>query len=193
MSANIRYVSIVLDHGGYVPHSSDSILAARYGDCKDHVTLLEALLATKKICGSAALVQATNSYVVPKTVVIGAFNHAITYLPDFDLFVDSTPGSLPFGILTPNEAGKQALIVDNGRGKSELRRLPTPTVRGDWAASRWISRSVKMARSPAPRAASRRDYTKPRTGKRSSPFPGSIAAVRQPHAGRARHGHDRSG
>ena len=135
VSANIRYVSIVLDRGGYVPHSSQSILEARYGDCKDHVTMLEALLAAKKIRSSAALVEASNSYFVPKTVVIGAFNHAITYLPDFDLFVDSTPGSLPFGVLTPNESGKQALIVDNGKGKSELRRLSTPTVRGDWTVS----------------------------------------------------------
>ena len=136
VSANIRYVSIVLDHGGYVPHASQDILAARYGDCKDHVTLLEALLAAKKIRSSAALVQSTDSYFVPKTVVIGAFNHAITYLPDFDLFVDSTPGMLPFGVLTPNEAGKQALVIDNGRGKAELRTLPMPNARDDWVVSR---------------------------------------------------------
>jgi transglutaminase-like putative cysteine protease len=136
VAANIRYVSISLGHGGFVPHGAEAIRAARYGDCKDHVTLLEALLAAKKIRSSAVLVNSAESFFVPKTVTVGAFNHAITYLPEFDLFLDSTPGLLPFGVLTPPEYGKQALVIDSGKGKAELRTLPLPKAASDWAESR---------------------------------------------------------
>jgi transglutaminase-like putative cysteine protease len=136
VGANIRYVSIALGHGGFVPHGAEAIREARYGDCKDHVTVLEALLAAKKIRSSAVLVNSANSYFVPKTVTVGAFNHAITYLPEFDLFLDSTPGLLPFGELTATEYGKQTLIIDSGKGKAELRTLPLPTAGRDWTVSR---------------------------------------------------------
>ena len=136
VGANIRYVSISLGHGGFVPHAAETIRAARYGDCKDHVTVLEALLAAKKIRSSAVLVNAGNSFLVPKTVTVGAFNHAITYLPEFDLFLDSTPGLLPFGVLSAAEYGKQVLVIDSGKGKAELRTLPLPKAASDWAVSR---------------------------------------------------------
>jgi transglutaminase-like putative cysteine protease len=136
VGSNIRYVSISLGHGGFVPHGAEAIRAARYGDCKDHVTLLEALLAAKKIRSSAVLVNSANSYFVPKTVTVSAFNHAITYLPEFDLFLDSTPGLLPFGTLTPSEYGKQALVIDSGKGKAELHTLPLPKGDSDWSVSR---------------------------------------------------------
>ena len=73
---------------------------------------------------------------IPGIVAAGAFNHAITYLPDFDLFVDSTPGELPFGVLTVSEHGKQTLVIDAGKGEPELRRLPMPGPIRDWAISR---------------------------------------------------------
>src|SRR5690349_231222 len=110
VSGNIRYVAISLERGGFVPHAAADILAARYGDCKDHVTLLESLLAAKKIRSSAVLVNSGDSFFLPGIVATGAFNHAITYLPDFDLVVDSTAGFLPFGVLAPSEYGKKVLI-----------------------------------------------------------------------------------
>ncbi len=44
---NIRYVAVYLGNGGLEPNSAQSILDNHYGDCKDHVTILEALLAAK--------------------------------------------------------------------------------------------------------------------------------------------------
>jgi transglutaminase-like putative cysteine protease len=136
VSKNIRYVAIHLEQGGYIPHTADEILAARYGDCKDHVTLLEALLDAKKIRSSPVLIQAGDSYFIPKSAQPAAFNHAITWLPEFDLFADSTPGSMPFGSLTPTEVGKQVLVIDTGKGKSEFRTLPVPSPEQDWATAR---------------------------------------------------------
>ena len=134
VTKNIRYVGIFLENGGYVPHAAEEIRVARYGDCKDHATLLEALLAAKKIRSSVALIQSGDSYFVPKVVTPRAFNHAITYLPDLGLFVDSTPGFLPFGAIAPGEVGKQSLVVDAGDGKPAFRTLPLLKPTTDWAA-----------------------------------------------------------
>ncbi|HEV7608091.1 MAG TPA: DUF3857 domain-containing protein [Steroidobacteraceae bacterium] len=136
VTKNVRYVGIALEHGGYVPHAAEDIRAARYGDCKDHATLLGALLAAKKIRSSVALVHAGDSYFVPKVVTPRAFNHVITYLPDLGLFVDSTPGFLPFGSITPAEAGKQTLVIDAGDGKPAFRTLPLPKAATDWTSVR---------------------------------------------------------
>ena len=126
VSKEIRYVGIFLGFGGVVPHSADEIEKARYGDCKDHVTILEALLAAKGIQSSTVLVNAASSYWLPQVAITpGQFNHVITYLPEFDLYVDSTVGKAPFGVLPLQEAGKQALITDDGTGKPRITTLPT--------------------------------------------------------------------
>ena len=131
VSANIRYVAIYLGFGGVVPHDADAILAAAYGDCKDHVTLLEALLAAKGIRSEPVLVNAGGIYWMPKVALpLGVFNHAITYLPEFDLFVDSTASYARFGVLPPTELGKAALVTGGEAGTAGavgtagLRTLP---------------------------------------------------------------------
>ena len=58
VSVNIRYVNIVLGAGGFVPHKAADVLKNGYGDCKDHVMLLEALLAAKGIKSSPVLIEA---------------------------------------------------------------------------------------------------------------------------------------
>lgn len=125
VSVRIRYVAIFFDFGGVVPHMADAILAAKYGDCKDHVTILEALLAAKGIRSSPVLVNNSNSYLRLNVAAIpGVFNHAITYLPDWELFLDSTAAVAPFGVLASPLPGKPALITDDGTGKSRLVTLP---------------------------------------------------------------------
>src|SRR5882672_6014767 len=44
---NVRYVAVYMGPGGVVPHSAEAVLHNRYGDCKDHVVLLEAMLDRK--------------------------------------------------------------------------------------------------------------------------------------------------
>lgn len=45
VSRNIRYVAAYFGNGRYVPNDTQTILSRRFGDCKDHATLLVALLA----------------------------------------------------------------------------------------------------------------------------------------------------
>jgi len=127
VSGEIRYVGIFLGFGGFVPHSADEIANVRYGDCKDHVTILDALLAAKGIRSSTALISAGNSlWLFKEAFTPYQFNHVITYLPDFDLYVDSTTSGLaPFGVLPPSEYGRTVLLTDEGTGKAKLVTLPT--------------------------------------------------------------------
>ena len=128
VSDNVRYVAIYLGFGGVVPHSAQAVLDARYGDCKDHTTLLEALLAAKGIKSSVVLVNADNRYWLPKVAEpLAVFNHAITYIPEFDIYVDSTAGMARFGVLPGTEDGKSALITDNGSGGATLVTLALRT------------------------------------------------------------------
>jgi len=124
VSSEIRYVAIFMGAGGYVPHQADEIIAARYGDCKDKTTLLTALLHAKGIRAMPVLIHTGETYNLPDTVLLSAFNHAITYLPDWDLFVDSTSGFAPFGVLTPVLASKQALLGGDKPMQPVVRQMP---------------------------------------------------------------------
>ena len=112
VSANIRYVNIVLGAGGFVPHKAADVLKNGYGDCKDHVMLLEALLAAKGIKSSPVLIRAAaNTYKLPPAASPFLFDHLITYIPEFKLFADSTARHAPFGVLPESDAGKEVVMV----------------------------------------------------------------------------------
>jgi transglutaminase-like putative cysteine protease len=106
---NIRYVATYIGAGGWVPHDADWTLSHRYGDCKDHVTLLNALLAAKGIAGEAVLINADlGSFTLPG-VPVRAFNHAINYLPQWQLYLDSTDTLATFGVLPEADSGRPVL------------------------------------------------------------------------------------
>lgn len=126
VSSNIRYVAVYLGNGSLVPHKASDVLANRYGDCKDHVVLLESLLSAKGIESVPVLVGIGNSfYDAPKVAMMpGTFDHVITYIPKLDKYVDSTIGVAPFGTLADVENGKPALITQNSQGQGKLVTLP---------------------------------------------------------------------
>jgi len=125
MSKNIRYVAVYLGTGGVVPHDAGTVLANRYGDCKDHVALLQALLAAKGIDSSGALVNLGTTYWLPDVATApGVFNHIITYIPAMNRYVDSTLQFARFGDLAANEVGKSILITKNVSGIKQVATLP---------------------------------------------------------------------
>lgn len=138
VSTQIRYVSIAMGVGGYVPHLADEIIAARYGDCKDKSALLTALLHAKGIRAMPVLINSGASYQLPDTVLLGAFDHAITYLPDWDLFVDATSGFAPFGVLASGLQNKPVLLG----GDKSLQAAVTITPAGNAGRDRLVSRTV---------------------------------------------------
>jgi transglutaminase-like putative cysteine protease len=111
---NIRYVGVYVGAGGVVPHPAATVLANRYGDCKDHAILLEALLAAAGIASTPALVNSGNAYRVPATPTLGVFNHVITYVPALGLYIDSTAESIAAGYLPAGVLDKPVLLVKSG-------------------------------------------------------------------------------
>lgn len=116
VAAHIQYVNIVLGAGGFQPHEAKDVLKNGYGDCKDHVMLLQALLAARDIKSSAVLIRAaSNEFRLPAAPSPFLFDHLISYIPEFQLYLDSTARYAPFGTLPGSDAGKEVVIVTSGK------------------------------------------------------------------------------
>ena len=115
VSRQIRYVSLEIGAGGYIPHAAQSILDNRYGDCKDHVVLLEALLRAVGIESSPALVNSGRAMRLPQLTLLTPFNHVITYVPSLDLYLDSTARFAPIGTLPDEVMDKPVLLTATGQ------------------------------------------------------------------------------
>jgi len=114
VSQNIRYVAVYLGNGGLEPNPAQSILDNHYGDCKDHVVILEALLAARGIQSTPVLIGAGGGPTLPAIPLLGRFNHAITYIPEFDLYLDSTSAYARFGQLPDGDLGAPVLLTRQG-------------------------------------------------------------------------------
>jgi transglutaminase-like putative cysteine protease len=122
VSGHIRYVEIALGRGAVVPHSAEAVLTNGYGDCKDHTVVFAALLKAKGIDSQIVLINLDNAYTLSKVPTLAQLNHAITWLPEFNLYVDTTAGVAPFGVLPFQEYGKP--VVHATSGGQSLRRTP---------------------------------------------------------------------
>lgn len=109
VNTHIRYLALYLGDGALEPHDADAVLANGWGDCKDHVVLLHALLAARGIAAELVMINLGNQYTLGEVPTFATLNHAITYLPEFALYVDSTTAMAPFGVLPFSEYGKPAL------------------------------------------------------------------------------------
>jgi transglutaminase-like putative cysteine protease len=125
VATNISYAGNCIGVGAVVPHDIPFVLDNRMGDCKDHATLLQALLAAKGIQSTQALVNAGSRYTLPEVPQVSAVNHVINYLPEFDLFVDSTDQTMPFGMLAFVVSDKPVLLVE---GYRQEMKTPVPPV-----------------------------------------------------------------
>jgi transglutaminase-like putative cysteine protease len=113
VARNIRYVGIGFEDGGWTSQPASAVLAARYGDCKAHATILKALLVAQGIEANLVAVNADAQYTLTE-VATPNFNHAIIYVPQIDQYLDPTASLLAFGALPPNLDGKPALNIDKG-------------------------------------------------------------------------------
>jgi transglutaminase-like putative cysteine protease len=111
VAANTRYVAVYLDpNDGWVPHEAADVLARGYGDCKDHVVLMQALLGALGIPAEAALVSEGNR-ARDLPLWVPQFNHAILYLPTFGRFANPTDPFARFDSIDRLLAGKTAVLA----------------------------------------------------------------------------------
>ena len=135
VSRQIRYVSLEIGAGGYIPHTAQSILEHRYGDCKDHVVLLEALLRAVDIESSPALVNLGRAMRLPELTLLTPFNHVITYVPSLGLYLDSTARFAPLGTLPEEVMDKPVLLTATG----QVARTPKSSPATDFTHTRtWM-------------------------------------------------------
>lgn len=119
VSKNIRYVSLSFGLGRYQPHSASEVFANQYGDCKDKVTLLAAMLRAADIPSDAVLIPFSRELdpAVPSPL---QFDHVITAVPRGQelIWMDSTAEVAPFRLLASALRRKSALLVTSaGAGK----------------------------------------------------------------------------
>lgn len=122
---NIRYVAIELGRGSLEPHEADAIIDNGYGDCKDHDLLLRALYKAAGIDSQSVLINGTYFYSLTPAPGVFELNHEITYLPEFDLYLDSSNSLAPFGVVSTNLYGKPAIRI-SAKGATLVTLPPAP-------------------------------------------------------------------
>lgn len=116
VSRNITYGGNCIGIGAVVPRDIDFVLDNKMGDCKDHATLLQALLASADVASEQVLVNAGGDYDLPQIPVVSMVNHVINYLPESGIYLDSTASDIPFGYLPSGLYSKPVIHV--GRVKA---------------------------------------------------------------------------
>ncbi|HEX7893155.1 MAG TPA: DUF3857 and transglutaminase domain-containing protein [Terriglobales bacterium] len=140
LQSQIRYVEISIGIGGNQPHPANDVFRFRYGDCKDKVTLLKAMLQVTGISSDYVLIDTRRGFINP-SVPSSWGNHAIIAIEippdiksqDFPSVVTSKSGKryiifdptdeyTPVGSLRSELQNSYALMVTDGGG--ELIRTP---------------------------------------------------------------------
>jgi hypothetical protein len=107
----------------YKPYPVAQTYARRFGDCKDKASLMVALLRAAGIEARIALVRTRSlGNVSPQPASVAIFDHAIVYVPKYDLWLDGT-AEYAFRELPLEDQGALALTVALN-GRAELRRTP---------------------------------------------------------------------
>ena len=136
VTGNIHYLALVIGVGRVVPNPPETVIANRYGDCKDVATLMRALLAAKGIASEYALINTNPVYELEATPHVGSFNHVIVYLPEFNLYADPTASVSFVGRLPRADRGKPVLRV----AKDQVIQAKTPIGTADDNFARVSSR-----------------------------------------------------
>ncbi len=124
VARNTRYLHMGLGIHGWKPYRTSTVLRNRYGDCKDKSALLKVMIEEAGIEANMVLVRTRRLGAVgdfPASMHV--FNHAVTYVPSMDLYLDATAEFNGPYELTSMDQGAQALIIHDG-GKTEWTTMP---------------------------------------------------------------------
>jgi len=124
---NTHYVGLEFGIHGWKPYEARQTLERGYGDCKDKATLLVAMLDAVDIEAQVVLLQTVvNGRASEEPANLHAFNHAIAYVPELDLYLDGTAEYSPMESLRWDDQGAMALRVAMD-GKGTLVTIPIST------------------------------------------------------------------
>lgn len=114
-----RYVGLEFGIHSFKPYPADKVLSRRFGDCKDKATLMHVLLKAAGIRSDLVLLRTRrNGALGDYPASLAVFDHAILYVPEFDLFLDGTAERHGSGELPAQDSGAAVLIVsEDGTGR----------------------------------------------------------------------------
>jgi hypothetical protein len=122
-----RYVGLEFGIHGYQPYRMSQVFARKFGDCKDKAGLLVTML--KQIGVESTLVLARTRRggdLDAEPASLAPFDHAIAYVPKYDLYLDGTAEFSGSGELPAQDQDIPVLMVQTGK----LVRTPVlPAVR----------------------------------------------------------------
>jgi cellulose synthase operon protein C len=119
-----RYVGLEFGIHGYKPYRTTDVYNRRFGDCKDKASLLKVMLAQIGVDSHLVLVRTRDLGTVHDAPAsLSVFNHAIVYVPKYDLYMDGTAEHSGAFELPAGDQGASALIIQDGQGAS-FRTIP---------------------------------------------------------------------
>ena len=116
-----RYVGLEFGIHGFKPYRTTECFTRRFGDCKDTASLIKVMLGIAGIDAHLVLVRTRDlGRVDGGPPSLAMFNHAIVWVPEFDLYLDGTAGFSGSAELPGPNQGATAMIVLDGRGARTL-------------------------------------------------------------------------
>ncbi|MFN7133350.1 MAG: DUF3857 domain-containing transglutaminase family protein, partial [Myxococcales bacterium] len=130
-----RYVGLEFGIHGYKPYRVDKVLARRFGDCKDKASLMHAMLKVFGVDSRLVLLRMKRmGRLEANPASLSAFNHAILYVPKFDLYLDGTAEFHGLKEL-PSEDRTAAILIIEPDGRSRFGYTPESRAEDNVTAS----------------------------------------------------------
>jgi len=120
-----RYVALEFGIHGFKPYPVETVLTRRFGDCKDKASLMHAMLEALGIDSRLVLLRTRrmgNLGEAPASLAV--FDHAILYVPKYELYLDGTAEFHGSGELPADARGAEALVIEPDGTGSHIRRTP---------------------------------------------------------------------
>lgn len=121
---NTRYVALEFGIHGYKPYEVNQVCSRQFGDCKDKASLIVSMLREAGVPANIAVVRtADKGSVHTSPAMLSYFNHAIAYVPEFDLYLDGTAEFSGIYELPAMDQGALTMLVDQN-GFVRLTNIP---------------------------------------------------------------------
>jgi cellulose synthase operon protein C len=122
---NTRYVALEFGIYGHKPRRCVQTVARGWGDCKDKATVIVSMLRELGIDSTIVIVRTQMRGDFKSSVAsLAPYDHAIAYVPKFDLYLDGTAEYTGVDELPRMDLMAQAILVNQGDAK--VVRLPAP-------------------------------------------------------------------
>ena len=118
------YIALEFGVHSYRPYPVATVERRGFGDCKDKAAMIVALLRAVGVPAEFAMVRTRSAgNVAAEAYSVQLFNHAMAYVPEFNLYLDGTAEYATLGELPPDDQGAVVITVDAG-GKATRRTVP---------------------------------------------------------------------